>query len=157
MKYYSVIKRNTIGLFVEMWMDLESVIPSEVSQKEKNKYCILIHIYIYIYGIQKNGTDELICREEIEVQTQRTDVWIQGKGQVGLIGKVGLTYIHYHDKIDSQWEAAEQCRSSAPYPVMTYRGGIGVEVGSGDTHTHTHTHTHVCGSLHCVAETNTTL
>ena len=48
MKYYSVIKRNTIGLFVEMWMDLESVIPSEVSQKEKNKYCILIHIYIYM-------------------------------------------------------------------------------------------------------------
>ena len=47
MKYYSVIKRNTIGLFVEMWMDLESVIPSEVSQKEKNKYCILIHTYIY--------------------------------------------------------------------------------------------------------------
>ena len=48
MKYYSVIKRNTIGLFVEMWMDLESVIPSEVSQKEKNKYCILIHTYIYM-------------------------------------------------------------------------------------------------------------
>ena len=45
MKHYSVIKRNTIGSFVEMWMDLESVIPSEVSQKEKNKYCILIHIY----------------------------------------------------------------------------------------------------------------
>ena len=27
------------------WMDLESVIQSEVSQKEKNKYCILTHIY----------------------------------------------------------------------------------------------------------------
>ena len=38
------IKRNEIGSFVEMWMDLESVIQSEVSQKEKNKYCILIHI-----------------------------------------------------------------------------------------------------------------
>ena len=33
---------------IETWMDLESVIPSEVSQKEKNKYCILIHIYIYM-------------------------------------------------------------------------------------------------------------
>ena len=38
------IKRNEIGSFVEMWMDLESVIQSEESQKEKNKYCILAHI-----------------------------------------------------------------------------------------------------------------
>ena len=40
----SAIKRNEIGSFVEMWMDLESVIQSEVSQKEKNKYRILTHI-----------------------------------------------------------------------------------------------------------------
>ena len=32
-------KRNEIVLFAEMWMDLETVIQSEVSQKEKNKYC----------------------------------------------------------------------------------------------------------------------
>ena len=44
MEYYSVIKRNKIGSLVEMWMDLESVIQSEVSQKEKNKYRILMHI-----------------------------------------------------------------------------------------------------------------
>ena len=43
-KYYSAIKRNEIGSFVEMWMDLESVIQSEVSQKEENKYHILTHI-----------------------------------------------------------------------------------------------------------------
>ena len=45
MKYYSVIKRNGIELFVVRWMDLESVIQSEVSQKEKNKYRMLTHIY----------------------------------------------------------------------------------------------------------------
>ena len=44
MQYYSAIKRNEIGSFVEMWMDLESVIESEVSQKEKNKYHMLMHI-----------------------------------------------------------------------------------------------------------------
>ena len=44
MQYYSAIKRNETGTFVEMWMDLESVIQSEVSQKEKNKYHILTHI-----------------------------------------------------------------------------------------------------------------
>ena len=45
MEYYSAIKRNEIGSFVEMWMDPESVIQSEVSQKEKNKYRMLTHIY----------------------------------------------------------------------------------------------------------------
>ena len=43
-EYYSTIKRNEIGSFVEMWMDLETVIQSEVSQKEKNKYHVLAHI-----------------------------------------------------------------------------------------------------------------
>ena len=38
------IKRNKIGSFVETWMDLETVMLSEVSQKGKNKYCILTHI-----------------------------------------------------------------------------------------------------------------
>ena len=37
MEYYSVIKRNETELFDETWMDLETVIQSEVSQKEKNK------------------------------------------------------------------------------------------------------------------------
>ena len=45
MEYYSAIKRNKIELFVVRWMGLESVIQSEVSQKEKNKYRMLAHIY----------------------------------------------------------------------------------------------------------------
>ena len=45
MEYYSAIKRNEIESFVVMWMDLESVLQSEAGQKEKNKYCILTHIY----------------------------------------------------------------------------------------------------------------
>ena len=47
MEYYSAIKRNEIELFVVRWMDLETVIQSEVSQKEKNKYHMLTHIYIW--------------------------------------------------------------------------------------------------------------
>ena len=38
-------ERNEIELIVVRWMDLESVIHSEVSQKEKNKYCMLMHTY----------------------------------------------------------------------------------------------------------------
>ena len=44
MEYYSAIKRNEIESFVETWMDLETVIQGEVSQKEKNKYHILTHV-----------------------------------------------------------------------------------------------------------------
>ena len=44
MEYYSAIKRNKIELLVR-WMALESVIQSEVGQKEKNKYRMLTHIY----------------------------------------------------------------------------------------------------------------
>ena len=80
-KYYSAIKRNEIQLFVMRWMDLESVLQSEVSQKEKIKYRMLTHIC----GIQKNGTDELVCKAKIETQMQRTYIWIP-RGQTGRDG-----------------------------------------------------------------------
>ena len=46
-------------------MNLEPIIRSEISQKEKDKYCILTHIY----GIYKNGTEEVIYRVAMEKQT----------------------------------------------------------------------------------------
>ena len=64
MEYYSPIKRNEIKLFVVRWMNLGTAIESEVSQKEKNKYHTLMHIC----GTSKNGTDELVCRAEIDTQ-----------------------------------------------------------------------------------------
>ena len=39
MEYYSDIKRKEIGSFVEMWMDLESVIESEVKKRKINTVC----------------------------------------------------------------------------------------------------------------------
>ena len=36
MEYYSVIKRNEIGSFVEMWMDLEIVLQSKVRKRKRN-------------------------------------------------------------------------------------------------------------------------
>ena len=44
MEYYSATKRYQIVSFVETWMDLETAIQSEVNQKEKNKYRILMYI-----------------------------------------------------------------------------------------------------------------
>ena len=45
MECYAAIKRNKIELFVVRWMDLETVIQSEVGEKDKNKYRMLTHIY----------------------------------------------------------------------------------------------------------------
>ena len=45
MEYYSAIKRNACELVLMSWMNLESIVQSEVSQKEKYKYCILVHAY----------------------------------------------------------------------------------------------------------------
>ena len=45
-----------------LWIDLEIVIHSEVSQNEKNKY----HVISFTCGIHKNSTDEHICKAEIE-------------------------------------------------------------------------------------------
>ena len=45
MEYYLTIKRNTFNSVLVRWMNLELIIQSEVSQKEKDKYHILMHIY----------------------------------------------------------------------------------------------------------------
>ena len=45
MGYYSAIKKNAFESFLMRKMNLEPIIQSEVSQKEKEKYCILTHIY----------------------------------------------------------------------------------------------------------------
>ena len=65
MEYYSATKRSGTGPFVVMWTNLESAAQNKVSQREKNKHCTSTHIC----GIDKNGTDEPICRAGIETQT----------------------------------------------------------------------------------------
>ena len=45
MEYYSAIKSNTVESVLITWVSLEPIIQSEVSQKEKDKYCILMRIY----------------------------------------------------------------------------------------------------------------
>ena len=45
MEYYSAIKRDAFESVLMRWMNLEPIRQSEVSQKKKDKYCILMHIY----------------------------------------------------------------------------------------------------------------
>ena len=60
-----VIKRNAFESVLMRWMNIEPIIQSEVSQKEKVRYRILMHIY----GIEKNGTEVFIYRETMKKQT----------------------------------------------------------------------------------------
>ena len=45
MEYYSAIKKNSFESVLMRWMKLELIIKSEVSQKDKDQYSILTHIY----------------------------------------------------------------------------------------------------------------
>ena len=61
-------------------MNLELIIQSEVSQKKKDKYYILMHVQ----EIQKDGTDEPICRAAMERQdVEKRSVNTVGKGENG--------------------------------------------------------------------------
>ena len=59
MDYYSAIKKNTFESVLMRWMTLEPIIQSEVSQKEKHQYSILMHIY----GIQNDGNNNQYTRQ----------------------------------------------------------------------------------------------
>ena len=69
MEYYSAIKKNSFESVVMRWIKLEPIIQSEVSQKDKDQYSILMHIC----GILKDGNDILICKTEKKTQMYRTD------------------------------------------------------------------------------------
>jgi len=73
----SVIKRNAFESVLMRWMNLEPIIQSEVSQKEKDKYRILTRIY----RIEKNGTEKFTYRAAME--KQRIDLWTWGEGRRG--------------------------------------------------------------------------
>ena len=76
-------KRDSILPFAEIQMDLETGTEGELSQKEKNKSCIIL----LMCGIQKNDRDELTCKAEIQSQTQRTHSRVaRGTGWVGRLG-----------------------------------------------------------------------
>ena len=64
MEYYSAIKMKAFESILMRWMKLEPIKQSEVSQKEKHQYSILMHIY----GIYKDGNDDPICETAKEKQ-----------------------------------------------------------------------------------------
>ena len=92
MEYYSAIKKNSFESVLMRWMKLEPIIQSEVSQKDKDHYSILTHIY----GIQKDGNDNPICKTEKETQMYSTDfctLW--EKARVGCFKRTASKHVYY--------------------------------------------------------------
>ena len=75
MEYYSVIKENEMMPLAATWMDLEIIILREVSQKEKDKCHMMLHIWNLKYD-----TNELIYNTETDSQTLRSDLWLPRVG-----------------------------------------------------------------------------
>ena len=96
LEYYSALKRNEVRSFVEMWMDLEFVLQSEVSQKEKNK----CHLLMHIHAIQKDGTDAPRCRAGME-KHEGMELWTQSGDKLGNWGShINTTMC----KRDNSWQ-----------------------------------------------------
>ena len=92
MEYYLAIKKNTFESVLMRWMKLEPIIQSEVIQKDKDQYSILMHIY----GILKDGNDNPICKTEKETQMYRMDFWILwAKAKVEWSERIALKHVYY--------------------------------------------------------------
>ena len=92
MEFYSAIKKNSFESVLMRWMKLEPIMQSEVSQKDKDQYSTLMNIY----GIQKDGNDNPICKTEKETQMYRTDFWtLWEKTRVGCSERIALKQVYY--------------------------------------------------------------
>ena len=79
MEYYSAIKKNKIMPFAATWMELEILILSEVSQKEKDKYHMISHIWNLTYS-----TNEPFHRKENHGHGEQTCGCQGGGGESGM-------------------------------------------------------------------------
>ena len=92
MEYYSAMKKNSFETVLMRCMKLEPIIQSEVSQKDKDQYSILTHIY----GILKDGNSSPICKTEKETQMYRTDFWtLWEKARVGCSERTALKQVYF--------------------------------------------------------------
>ena len=77
MEYYSAIKKNEILPFAAKWMDLEGIMLSEISQTEKDKYC-LISLICGILKIQK--LENITKKDQTHRSREQTSGYLWGEG-----------------------------------------------------------------------------
>ena len=124
MEYYLAIKRNVFESVLMRQMNLEPILQSEVSQKEKNKYVIT-----YIDGIQKDGTDEFIFKAAMEKQTENR-LMDTGRGEEKLrcmeraTQKLTLPYVKQIANGNLLYVSGNSNRGSYQPSGMGWRGGV---------------------------------
>ena len=96
------------------WMNLEPIIQREVSQKEKDKYRILMHIY----GIWKDGTKEFICRAATGLEEAQAGIKIAGRN---------INNLRYADDTTLMAESEEELKSFLT-KVKEDSGTLGLKV-----------------------------
>ena len=90
-----LLKKNTFESVLMRWMKLEPILQSEANQKEKHQYSILMHIY----GIQKDGNNNPLCKTARDTDIQNSLLDSVGEGEGGMIWEnVIETYIITHMK-----------------------------------------------------------
>ena len=124
MEYYSAIKKNSFESVLMRWMKLEPIIQSDVSQKDQ--YSILTHIY----GILKDGNDNLI-RKQKETQMYRLLDSV-GEGEGGLFWENSIeTRILSRVKQITSPGWMHETSTQGWCTGNTQRYGMGREVGVG--------------------------
>ena len=89
-RYYSDIKKNEIMPFAATWMDLEIMLLSEVSQKEKDKY----HIISLICGIENRTQMNMSAKQKQTHRYRKQSFGYQGESG-GKIGSFGIAEANY--------------------------------------------------------------
>ena len=147
MEYYSAIKKNDIMPFAATWMDLETIILSEVRKWRTN-----IMWYYWYVGSKKKGEDtiELICRTETDSQTLKNLRLpkVGGGGRDGFRIWIGYT----HRGIWNNWPLETCCIAQGTLPSVLWQS-------MWEKNHREWIRVYICmtGSLHCTAEIITAL
>ena len=105
MEYYSAIKRNTFKSVLMRWINLKPIIQSEVSQKEKDKYCMLLLLVAsvmsdsvqpqrrnaYIWNLERWYQQSYMQGSKGDTNTKNRLLDPVGEGE-----RTASKYTHYH-------------------------------------------------------------
>ena len=116
-KYKMELKKNEIMPFAATWVDLEIIIPSEVSQR-KDKY----HMISPICRILKNDINELIYKTEINSHRTQTNWYQRGKGGGDKLGVWVKIYTLLYRKQIKNKDLLYSTGKYIQYLVITYSG-----------------------------------
>ena len=105
--------------FAVTWLDLEIIILNEISQTEKYKY----HMISLICEIQKNDTNELIYKAEIDSQIQKTNSQLPKGREVGMNQEFGINrYTLLYVKQITNMDLLYSTENTTQYFIITYKG-----------------------------------